>query len=203
MDHKKLFRALLACTSKDGSRGILQYIGEVGGNDDECTLCATDGHVVAVINVPIELIERAIIDDIIVKITNEYGTFYIDRKRKNINACDCTYPNVRYAFPALKPYSEDRGQKAAFRSGVIGRLESLVTAITGMAVDSKNFPSLTHYPVNKMGEDIGHESTMMHACILKEGVIGVMPHKVYCNSTEVIDNAFDMFAIKATEQVNS
>jgi hypothetical protein len=110
MDHKKLFKALLACTASGDTLGMLQFIYKAVETDETETLVAVDGRIIACVCVAKDVIEQAISSGIIVRHITEHGTFYRDSTCTNIP--DSCYPSFEKTIPHLYPIgTENMGSK--------------------------------------------------------------------------------------------
>lgn len=112
MDHKKIFKALLACTASGDYSGMLQFIYKATETNETETLVALDGRIIACVCVAKDVIEQAISSNIIVRHITEHGTFYRDSTCTNIP--DSCYPSFEKTIPHLYPIGTENMSSKQF-----------------------------------------------------------------------------------------
>lgn len=126
---EKVIKAIDACTAKDEYRECLRSIAKMGETETTERLCATDGHVLAIIDMPKEEIEIAIKFAILFPVEGPDGAkAYVTAKKIGI-AKDTLfpYPNVFCAIPELIP--ADSFFTKHVTTDVVERVMGLINAV--------------------------------------------------------------------------
>lgn len=183
-NNHSLIKSILACTAKNDARAVLNFVHVLGVDGGTSTVVATDGYGITIVNIDTAKLDLAVQDDIIVKIENDYGIFYIERKRKNLD-CDTPYPDIKKVIPELvyngvtvenNPRIITDEMNAFFGPELLER----ATAVLKNLVPYKNVVWVpTHRPL--YGDR--YSKDFLHALIIPGAFIGLMPIRGSANFT--------------------
>jgi hypothetical protein len=103
----KFIKTLDACAAQDESRTAICAIHELAVLGDQTRLCATDGHILAVVDIFTDLVTYACKQLWLFKLETEGQVSYVTYKKRHLTAeAVHPYPAILNAIPKLKPMTE-------------------------------------------------------------------------------------------------
>jgi hypothetical protein len=131
----KLISQFDSICANDASRGVLQFIYTLKTDNEDTRICATNGHIMVVMDVTTDSLTTAILHDKLYQYDHETGTYFLTAKnRKRLNAytpdyLSSGYPDISKIIPVFHPVNAP--VQKAFNPKYLQVIVTIMQEITG------------------------------------------------------------------------